>query len=76
MNDTIIFFDSETESEICQYIGKGFIIPDVGELVFIEQDDEEIKCEVEERVFTYKGDWATNCVVVSVFVKVDKGGEK
>lgn len=69
MNDTIIFMDTDTEEEICQYIGKGFLIPDVGECVFIETEDEEIKCEVTERAFCYKGDWATNCCVVSIWVK-------
>ena len=72
MHDTIIFMDSETEAEICQYIGKGFIIPNVGELVYIEKDDENVEGEVGERTFTYKGDWTTNCVVVTIWVNVSK----
>lgn len=72
MHDTIIFMDCETDEEICQYIGKGFVIPNVGELVFIEIDGKELRREVVERVFTYKGDWANNCVVVSIWVKQEE----
>jgi hypothetical protein len=61
--------DTETEEQICQYIGKGFIIPNVGEFVIIKTDDDEIRCTVDERVFSYRGDWANNCCVVSIWVK-------
>lgn len=72
MNDTIIFMDSETEEEICQYIGKGFIIPNEGEYVFIEKDDENVEGVVTERLFTYQGDWVHNRVVVTIWVNVSK----
>lgn len=72
MHDTIIFIDSETNDEICQYIGKGFIIPNVGELVSLEMDDGNVEGEVVERTFSYRGDWTTNCVVVTIWVNVSK----
>ena len=70
MHDTIIFVDTETEDEICQYIGKGFIIPNVDELVSLEKDDKNVDTVVVERTFSYKGDWTTNCVVVTIWVKI------
>ena len=76
MNDTIIFIDIETQEEICQYVGKGFIIPNVDEVVFIKKSSQEVKCKVSERLFSYFGDWTNNCVIVSIFVYVMEGGEK
>lgn len=72
MHDIIIFMDSKTRCEICQYIGKGFMLPNVGEFAYINNNDEQIECEVVERIFTYGGDRTNNCVVVTIWVKVSK----